>query len=64
MSQTIKGTITVRDGKQTGVKNLSQSDPAFALVPNEDLARTLKKLFDAGWRLEGDYELTISKKTQ
>lgn len=62
MSQTTKGTLIVRAGKPAGVNNLS--DPTFAVVPNEDLAQTLRKLFDAGWKLEGNYDLTISKKTQ
>jgi hypothetical protein len=59
MAGRIRGIVTVKNGQPTYVKNISEL--SGAIVGNEDLASTLRKLFDAGWCLEGDYELQVIK---
>ena len=46
--------VTIKNGKVTKLKNnaviLADGDPAHVV---------LRTLFDAGWEIQGDYELTI-----
>jgi hypothetical protein len=55
----LHGIVTVKDGKITYLKNLSEWNSA--LVDKADPVEVLTKLAKAGWKLEGDYELKVCK---
>ena len=55
----IHGIVTIRDGKVMLLKNVS--DLHAAVVGAGDPVTVLKSLADAGWKIDGDYDLRISK---
>jgi hypothetical protein len=59
MPHRVHGTITIKAGKVTFLKNVS--DLTGAIVGDGDLARILNDLAQAGWKLDGDYALQISE---
>jgi hypothetical protein len=61
VSHTVNGIITVRDGRVTLLKNVTDFKAA---VTSEDLLQVLQTLAGAGWKLDGDYELKISRRTE
>lgn len=54
------GFVYVKNGTVTLLKNVS--DNYAAIIGNGDPVHVLKMLSDAGWKLDGDYELKIYKK--
>jgi hypothetical protein len=52
------GTIHIKDGKVVKLENLSQGNRA---IVSNDLDVILAKLAATGWRLSGDYALTLTK---
>jgi hypothetical protein len=52
------GTIHIKDGQVVRLENLSQWNRA---IVSDDLSVILRKLAAAGWRLSGDYALTLTK---
>jgi hypothetical protein len=61
MPNQIQGIIVVKSGKVTNLKNIT--DMNAAVVGQGDLEKILTDLTKAGWTLEGDYELRITKPT-
>ena len=59
VSGTVNGMITVKDGKVAYLKNVT--DLNAANVASGDLHIVLQTLAKAGWKLQGDYDLVISK---
>jgi len=57
--QQLRGIVTIKRGKVTFLKNVTDLQTAF--IGNGDPDTVLKTLADAGWKLEGDYELKIYK---
>ena len=55
MGDRIHGTITIKNGKVVFLKNIA--DLNAPILGNADLHGVLQRLSDAGWKLEGDYEL-------
>lgn len=55
----LRGIVTIKRGKVTFLKNVTDLQTAF--IGNGDPDTVLKTLADAGWKLEGDYELKIYK---
>jgi hypothetical protein len=55
----LHGTVTIKDGKVTYLKNVT--DLNAAIIGNGDPTHVLKSLTDAGWKLYGNYELKIHK---
>jgi len=55
----LHGTVTIKDGKVTLLKNVSEMNAA--IIGNGDPALVLQRLAEAGWRLYGNYELKIYK---
>ena len=55
----ITGTIRIQDGKVVKLTNIS--DLNVALVHEGDLAKILPALTAAGWKLTGDYTLSITR---
>jgi hypothetical protein len=55
----ITGTIRIQDGKVVKLTNIS--DLNVALVHEGDLAKILPELTAAGWKLTGDYTLSITR---
>jgi hypothetical protein len=56
-----QGIVVVKHGKVTNLKNIT--DMNAAIVGRGDLEKVLADLVKAGWTLEGDYELKITKPT-
>ena len=54
-----KGTIHIQDGNVVRLENLSHGNLARV---SDDLPVILAKLAEAGWKLSGDYVLTVVKK--
>jgi hypothetical protein len=61
MATHTEGIITVRSGKVTNLKNIT--DMNAAIVGQGDLEKVLTDLVKAGWTLQSDYELKIIKPT-
>ena len=59
MENQLHGIVSVKEGKVTYLKNVS--DLTAAAVGNGDPVHVFKTLADAGWKLYGDYELKIYK---
>jgi hypothetical protein len=58
MSSTLHGAIIVKDGKVILLKNITDLK---ASVTGETLHSVLQTLSNAGWKLNGDYELVLSR---
>ena len=55
----ITGTIRIEGGRVVALEHVTGAN--LAEIYHRDLARILPILFDPGWKLTGDYVLTINK---
>jgi hypothetical protein len=53
----VHGVVTIRNGKVTLLKNVSELHASA--IGAGDPWTILKSLADAGWRVDGDYDLKI-----
>jgi hypothetical protein len=61
-SKPLQGVVIIKNGSVTLLKNLSEMN--VAIVDYADPVKVLATIANAGWRLGGDYELSVYKKDE